>query len=57
MKKPASLKTKEEVKQKRIKTVPQDFANRRKKYEELKELRQKLKTKNKQNVEKVLLNF
>ena len=52
MKKPSHLKLKESVESKRIKGIPTNFENRKKKYEELKDLRQKLKQKKMANIEK-----
>ena len=45
MKKPANLRLKETVTTKRTKSVPEDYLTRKKKYEELKELRQMIKKK------------
>jgi hypothetical protein len=52
MKKPSNLKLNEPVETKRIKGIPANFENRKKKYEELKELRQKLKQKKLNNIQK-----
>lgn len=53
MKKPANLNLKEPVKSKRVKAISSNFENRRKKYEELKDLRQKLKQYKRKNIDKV----
>lgn len=45
MKKPANLRLKETVTTKRTKSVSEDYLTRKKKYEELKELRQMIKKK------------
>ena len=45
MKKPANLRTKDPVTSKRIKSVSEDYETRKKRYDELKELRQQLKDK------------
>lgn len=51
---PSNLKTKEPVTQKRIKSIPEDYAERRKKYEELKQLRQIMKEKKKKTVQNLI---
>ncbi len=53
MKKPAHLKTSETITVKRTKAVPSRFDARKQKYEDLKNLRQMLKEKKKNNVELV----
>ena len=53
MKKPSHLKLKETVKTKRIKGDNSNFETRKKQYEELKELRQKLKQRRLNNIDKV----
>ena len=56
MKKPAHLKIKEAVSTKRNKAIPSRFEARKQKYEELKELRQKLKERKTEKVEAVGFN-
>ncbi len=53
MKKPANLKLKDPVMNKRTKSFPSNFESRRKNYEELKEFRQKLKERKMNNIDKV----
>jgi hypothetical protein len=53
MKKPSNLKMKEVVKTKRSKGFPSDFEDRKKKYAELKELRQKIKLRKTEKEDKV----
>ena len=50
MKKPANLRTKDPVTSKRIKSVSEDYETRKKRYDELKELRQQLKEKKAKNL-------
>ena len=53
MKKPANLKLKNVVTKKRIHTISSDFNERKKKYEELKALRQELKKRKEEVIEKI----
>ncbi len=55
MKKPSHLKIKEHNNVKRNKTVPGNFETRKQKYNELKQLRQKLKQRKEEKDESVFL--
>lgn len=54
MKKPQVLSLKEKVKEKRIKSVSTDFKERKKQYQNLKNLRQKIKDKKQLHQTKVI---
>jgi hypothetical protein len=57
MKKPVNLTMKEHVSNKRTKGISTDFDNRKKNYDDLKEMRQKLKQRKLETVEKVITFF